>query len=395
MNRMPPVNPDLADTGSPPIPEARGWLAAYGGRCGAALDLSQAVPGYPPPPELLQWLAAAARDREAASYGPIPGDDALTAAYARHLSALYGASITPGEIAITAGCNQAFVVVMMALARAGDAVLLPTPWYFNHAMTLGMLGIEARPLPATAAAGFVPSPEDALRRIDARTRAIVLVTPNNPTGAIYPPATIAAFAHLAEQHGLWLVLDETYRDFLPGAHGAPHGLFGAAGRRSNVISLYSFSKSYCIPGHRLGAVTAPAPFLTELAKVVDCVQICAPRIGQMALVHAIPALAAWREGNRELIEARARAFRDAMALAPDWRVESLGGYFAYLRHPFAGAKAADVARALASRHGLLVLPGSYFGPGQEDHVRVAFANVDEAAIRDFGRRLAAVAALNS
>ncbi len=85
---------------------------------------------------------------------------------------------------------------MMALARAGDNVLLPTPWYFNHEMTLTMLGVEPRALPCDPAAGFVPDVATAEALIDARTRAIVLVTPNNPTGAVYPPQTIAAFAAL-------------------------------------------------------------------------------------------------------------------------------------------------------------------------------------------------------
>ena len=109
---------------------------------------------------------------------------------------------------------------MMALARAGDAVILPTPWYFNHKMTLDLLGIEAIPLPCLAEAGFVPEAAAAARLVGPRTRAIVLVTPNNPTGAVYPPATIRDFAELCRERGLALVIDETYRDFLP-AGGSP------------------------------------------------------------------------------------------------------------------------------------------------------------------------------
>ena len=107
---------------------------------------------------------------------------------------------------------------MMALAKAGDAVLLPTPWYFNHQMTLDMLGIEAAPaaLPRRRPASC-PDPDDAERADRRRSRAIVLVTPNNPTGAIYPPAVIERFAELCRRRGIWLVLDETYRDFLPDA----------------------------------------------------------------------------------------------------------------------------------------------------------------------------------
>jgi aspartate/methionine/tyrosine aminotransferase len=392
MPRQPRINPDLLDTGTPPIPEARSWLEAYDGRRGAGIDLSQAVPGYPPPPDLLGWLAEAAGSPGAAQYGAIDGDAELRQAYAAHAGALYGAAIAADEVMITAGCNQAFVTVCMALAKAGEAVLLPTPWYFNHAMTLGMLGIEARPLAARGEAGFVPDPAAAAGLIDGRTRAIALVTPNNPTGAIYPPETIAAFAGLCAERGLWLVVDETYRDFMPGSPARPpHRLFADAALADSIIQLYSFSKAYCIPGHRVGAVIAPTRFLAELAKVQDCVQICAPRVGQIALTKAIPALADWREANRALIGRRTQAFRSAMEDASHWRIESLGGYFAYLRHPFAGQSSAEVAKFLARDHGLLVLPGSYFGPGQDGHLRVAFANVDEGQIAHFAQRLKAVA----
>ena len=189
-----PINPHLRDVGSPPIPEAQGWLKRYDGAHGPVIDLSQAAPGYPPPPELLARLGAAAGSADATRYGPIAGDAALREAYAAHASELYGAAVEPGEVAITAGCNLAFAMTAMLLAKAGEAILVPTPWYFNHAMTLGMLGVEARPLPCRAEAGFVPDPADADALIDERVRAVVLVTPNNPTGAVYPAAVIAAFA---------------------------------------------------------------------------------------------------------------------------------------------------------------------------------------------------------
>lgn len=181
------INPLVADTGSPPIPEAKAWLARYDGAHGPVVDLSQAVPGHPPPEAFLARLGEAARTAEAARYGAILGDAPLREAYAADVAARYGAPIAADEVAITAGCNLAFVIAAMLVAKAGDAVVLPTPWYFNHAMTLRMLGIEARALPARAEAGFVPDPADAEPLLaDGRARALVLVTPNNPTGAVYP-----------------------------------------------------------------------------------------------------------------------------------------------------------------------------------------------------------------
>lgn len=378
------------DTATPPIPEAKAWTRSYGGGHGPLINLSQAVPGDPPHPSFLAALAAAAGRPEAAQYGDILGDADLRQAYADDVSRLYGARIGPSDVAVTSGCNQAFFVTMIALARAGDAVLLPTPWYFNHEMTLHMLGIEARPLPCRPQDGFVPDPAVAESLLDDRVRAIVLVSPNNPTGAIYPPEVIAAFADLCERRGLALVVDETYRDYLPMAGQRPHPLFSRPGWRDGVISLYSFSKAYCIPGHRLGAITAGPGLMGQVEKIVDCVQICPARVGQMALVPAIAGLADWREGNRREIAARAAAFVEALANS-GWRIDSIGAYFAYVAHPFPGRTASEVARALAEQRGVLGLPGSFFGPGQDTHLRIAFANVDRSAVRQLGERLAGFA----
>lgn len=382
-----PLNPDLIDTGTPPIPEAQGWARAYDGRFGPLIDLSQAVPGSPPPQELLDKLAEAAADPAATRYGGITGDASLREAYAAEISRVYGASFTPGEVAITSGCNQAYVVTMMALGRAGDNVLLPTPWYFNHEMTLTMLGVEARPLPCAPEAGFVPDVATAEALIDARTRAIVLVTPNNPTGAVYPPETIAAFAALCARRGIWLVLDETYRDFLPATVAGPHEVFAASNWRDSVIGLYSFSKAYAVPGWRLGAITAGEPVIAQIGKVLDCVQISPVRAGQAAVTWGIDGIREWRERNRAEINDRAALFRAAMAPLNDWRVLSAGAYFAYVAHPFAGAPAADVVRRLVQQRGVLALPGPYFGPGQENHLRIAIANVAAERIGLLGERL--------
>ncbi|MBB4018773.1 aspartate/methionine/tyrosine aminotransferase [Chelatococcus caeni] len=383
------VNPLLAATASPPIPEAQAWRAAYDGAFGPFVDLSQAVPGRPPHADMLEKLAEAAASAEAARYGAITGDRSLRETYAQHVSGLYGGRVRPEEIAVTAGCNQAFFVAMLALARAGEAVLLPTPWYFNHQMTLAMLGIEARPLPCDPEAGFVPDPETAEALVDERLRAIVLVTPNNPTGAVYPPEVIARFAELCRRRNLWLVIDETYRDFLPPEAGRPHELLAGETWRDNVIQLYSFSKAYGIPGHRLGALVAGAPVIAEITKVLDCLQICAPRTGQAALAWAIPALAAWRAANAEDINRRLAAFRAALAEVPEWGISSIGAYFAYLRHPFPGRRGRDVAERLAAERGVLALPGSYFGETADAHVRVAFANVEAEEIARLPERLAA------
>jgi aspartate/methionine/tyrosine aminotransferase len=381
------INSLLSLTAAPPIPEAKRWTASYSGGLGPLIDLSQAVPGYPPPEELLSRHAAAAASGDAAAYGDILGDRDLRTAYAAHLSRVYGASISDADIAITAGCNEAFFVAMIALAKAGDSVILPSPWYFNHKMTLDMLGIEAIALPCASKDGFVPTAEIAEALIDSRTRAIVLITPNNPTGAVYSPETIDAFAALCRRRGVALVIDETYRDFIGRGNPRPHGALVKPSWRDTVIQLYSFSKAYCVPGYRLGALVADTPTLAEIAKILDCMQICPGRAPQHALAWAVDALADWRDGNAGVILDRAAAFVAAIAEVDGWSIGSIGAYFAYLRHPFSGRAAAVVAEWLASERGVLCLPGSYFGEGQQEYLRIAFANVDSATIRRLPERL--------
>ncbi|HEV2559740.1 MAG TPA: aminotransferase [Microvirga sp.] len=381
------INPLVADVGFPPIPEAKEWTGRYDGARGPLIDLSQAVPGSAPPEAFLRRLADTAGSAEGARYGPIGGDLELRKAYAADLRRTYGGRIEPGDVAITAGCNLAFFAVMMLLARHGDAVLLPTPWYFNHQMSLAMLGIEARALPCRPEAGFVPAVEDVERLLDERVRAVVLVTPNNPTGAVYPPAAIEAFAELCRRRSLALVVDETYRDFLPPGTERAHGLFAGEGWRGTVVQLYSFSKSYAIPGHRTGAVTADAPAIAQLAKILDCIQICPPRAAQGALPWAVEGLRPWREANRADVNGRTAVFREAMAPLTGWRIDSAGAFFAYLRHPFEGRSGYAVAERLAAKRGVLCLPGSFFGPGQENHLRVAYANVEADVLAGLTERL--------
>ncbi len=380
------LNSFVASVASPPIPEARGWGERYDGRLGPVIDLTQAVPGYPPHPDLVRRLGDAATEPERYGYGAITGDLALRTAYAAEVSGLYGADVGPDDVAITTGANMASFAVTMLLARPGDAIMLPVPWYFNHQMNAGLLGIDVVGLPCRPEAAFVPDPAEAERLLDGRVRAILLVTPNNPTGAVYPPEIVARFADLCRRRGLTLVLDETYRDFRPASLARPHELLAGAWRDS-VIQLYSFSKSYCVPGFRAGAVVADRGLMPELTKVLDCLQICAPRVGQAGLAWGIESLDAWREGNRAVMNRRGDACRDAFSGLPGWRIDAQGAYFAYVRHPFGAASSWQVAEALAAERGLVTLPGAAFGPGQDGHLRLAFANVDEGAIGDVAMRL--------
>lgn len=373
----------------PPIAEAYGWIQ---GRTFPAelplIDVSQAVPGYPPPPELTQWLAAQLAEPTTARYTEIAGLPELRRALADNVSQRYGGEVTADDVLITAGCNQAFCLSMLALAEAGDEVLLALPYYFNHRMWCRMQGLRTVHLPFRPDRGGIPDPEDAAARLTARTRAIVLISPNNPTGAVYPPEVIAAFAHLARERGIALVIDETYRDFMDG-DAPPHPLFQRPDWRDTLVHLYSFSKVYCLTGYRVGAVVCGRRLGREIAKAMDTVAICAPRIGQLAALQGLRTLAGWQQGNRALMAARLQALQAAMA-RPDagYRIVSAGAYFAYLAHPYAGQPSATVARRLADEQNLLCLPGAMFGDGQEGYLRFAFANVAAERMPALAERLA-------
>ncbi len=174
MRDVPTANPRLAAVAPSPIGETRRWVLNRTFPADRALiDLSQAVPGYPPAMELRQHLSERLLDPAMHGYTPILGLPALREDYAAHLSAFYGAPIAPGEVGITSGCNQAFCLAMMSIARAGDEVIVPRPHYFNHDMWMRMQGIAPVSLDFRPGSGGVPHAEDAARLItaeDARHR---------------------------------------------------------------------------------------------------------------------------------------------------------------------------------------------------------------------------------
>ncbi|MDK8875436.1 MULTISPECIES: aminotransferase [Paracoccus] len=388
---MLPLNPALAATFRPPVMEARRWLAGLSFPPERPLiNLSQAAPVEPPPEPLRRAMAEAALERpDAHLYGPVLGRPELREAVAGEWSRAYAGAIRPEEVAITQGCNQAFCAAIQTLAAAGDEVILPTPWYFNHKMWLDMQGIRAVPL--RCGPDMVPDPAEAERLITARTSAIVLVSPNNPSGAEYPGETLRGFFDLARSRGLALILDETYRDF-DAREGAPHDLFADPDWGDVLIHLYSFSKAYRLTGHRVGAVIASPARMVEIEKFLDTVAICAGQIGQIGAAWGMANLRDWLAGERAEILARRAAMAEGMAALPGWRVKGCGAYFAWAEHPF-DMPSSELAQRLLREAGVLLLPGTMFMPeGDAEgarHVRIAFANADRDGIAALMRRLEA------
>jgi aspartate/methionine/tyrosine aminotransferase len=253
-------------------------------------------------------------------------------------------------------------------------VVLPAPYYFNHQMWLDMLGVEKRLVPAFADDRAYPLPEEMASLIDGSTRAIILCSPNNPTGAIYPPHVIENYYELAKASGIALIIDETYKDFRSSPEPL-HDLFATPDWHDTFVQLYSFSKVFAMTGYRAGSIIAGNKVLAEAEKILDCMAICAPQISQRAALFGLAHLDDWKRNKQRLMEARREALLGAFTNPRlSYKLISSGAYFAYVKHPFEKATAKSVAMRLAGEHDVLCLPGSMFGPGQDSYLRLAFAN---------------------
>jgi len=378
-------NNDVQNCFEAPIAEVWSWVADAGHP--DLLDLCQGVSARPPPAELLDYLAGAIRAGGGATYTDICGLAGLREALAEDIRHNYGGDAQAADLMITAGCNQAFCSVIDSLCARGDDVIMALPCYFNHSMWLNIRAVGARYIAYDPDSGE-PELAAARRLIGPRTRAIALVTPNNPTGAIYSPNCIEGFFHLAKEAGLALIIDETYRDFTAGKTPL-HGLFNTPDWRDTFVHLYSFSKAYSLTGHRIGAVACGPGLRAPLEKILDCTAICAPHTGQLAACFGLRHSGKWKRRNTERMLDRIKTLRQAFTHPSlDYRLLSAGAYFAWIKHPFTDS-ARQVARRLIEDHLLVCLPGSYFGPDQDAYLRLALANLEAEQIPEVVRRLLA------
>ncbi len=383
--------PRTATTFAPPVMEARRWLDGVTFPADRPLiNVSQAAPVDPPPPQMLQAMAEIVlTDPSAHLYGPVLGLPDLRAEVAAQWTVAYGGVVRPDQVAITSGCNQAYTAAIMTLCAEGDEVILPTPYYFNHRMWHDMAGVVTVPL--QTGPGLIPQADRAAARITSRTRAIVLVSPNNPGGAEYPAETLSAFRDLCRTHKIALIVDETYRDF-DSRSGAPHDLFADPDWSDTLIQLYSFSKAYRLTGHRVGAMVASPKRLAEVEKFLDTVTICPNQIGQRAALWGMRNLGQWLAGERAEILDRRAAIVDGFPrlAAKGWNLLGCGAYFAYVEHPFA-LSSDQLAPRLVREGGVLLLPGTMFMPpeipGGDRQLRIAFANIDRAGVSNLFDRL--------
>jgi len=349
------------------------------------LNLGAGEPNYAPAKSITDHVVNSIRTPDGGKYTRRQGIEKLRELVAFEISAAYAGNVTSEQVLITAGCNQAFCLAISALADRRDEVILPIPYYFNHDMWLQLEGIS--PIYLQTAPTFVPDPHITEKLITKKTRAIVLVTPGNPTGVTLSPTVINEFAEIAIRHDIVLILDETYRVFRFTDDPA-HELFQHHSWSNNVVSLHSFSKEFAIPGYRVGAAIAHQDLITEMMKLFDCIAICAPRVGQEAAIAALTSAKDWR--YTKILEMREKLthFKSTLSCKPGgFELISAGAFYGWVRHPFIGESSDAVVRRLLIEQGIVVLPGTLFCKEDDRYLRFSFGNLSFGEIDELGIRL--------
>jgi aspartate/methionine/tyrosine aminotransferase len=366
----------------PPVGSVEGTRPTH--FSGGVLDMSQGAPSYPTAPSIIDRVREVAADSDGGRYTDGFGLPDLRAALAQDLSRDYGATIPREAVLITAGSNQAFCLTASALAERGDEVILSIPFYFNHDMWVRLDGLRPVYVETSPDTGQLDVAEVAARVTDL-TRMIVLASPGNPTGVTATPDVVDELADLARDRGVVLVLDETYRVF---RSGPAHRVFERPDWAEYFVGLHSFSKDYAIPGYRVGAVVGAPALLDQVIKLMDCVAICAPRIGQEAALEGLRSAGEWRAEKVAEVEERHQRFRDVMSESPGgFRLHTSGGFYGWVRHPAPTRDTERVVRRLGLDLGVLTLAGTVFTPEDQGFVRFSYANIEPAQIDELARRL--------
>lgn len=371
-------SPQIKSVQFPPITEVKSWLSGVTVTAERPLiDLCQAVPDYAPAAQLVDHLHSLLDDPATSRYSPDEGLEEVRSSVSDWYARRYGAAPAPHEICLTIGASQAFWLAITTLCQAGDEVIVPLPAYFDHPMALQALGITPVWVPFDEASGGQPDLAAIAARITAKTRAVLLVTPSNPTGVVTSAQKLSELYRLARAHDITLIVDETYNAFLP-AGTAPHALFAENDWQQHFIQIASFGKTFALTGYRAGALVAGAEVIHQALKVQDTMAVCQPRITQQAIRFGCEHLDGWVAANAVMMQRRHDLFRTLFNVpANNFRLLASGGFFAWVKHPWPHLSSRDAARRLLEEAHLLCLPGEAFGPGLQDTLRLAFGNIHE------------------
>lgn len=352
------------------------------------ISLGQGVVHYGPPPRALAALSRFTDDAENHKYKSGHGIPALLDALRAKLARDNDIAVTREHtLMVTAGSNMAFAHVVATIADPGDEIIVLTPYYFNHEMAIAFANVNAISVPTDD--DYQPQVDLIERAITSRTKAVVTISPNNPTGAVYSKNTLSTINALCRERGIFHIHDEAYEYFVfDGAqHFSPASLPNSA---HHTISLFSFSKTFGMASWRVGYLLAPAHLDESLRKIQDTVLICAPVISQFAACGALdagrayattflPAYTAVRDEARAMLNSLGEKVVSA-------RTRGALYYFLRIDTP---VDSLTLAERLIREHGVAVIPGATFGVRDHCCVRVSYGALDPATVRDGFARLVA------
>lgn len=329
-----------------------------------ALRLEIGEPCFATPPHIVEAAAKAARDgftRYTAGAGIMLLREAISAKLAR----INRLDVPSDRVIVTHGAMSGLLTSFAAVLQPGDEVLLPDPGWPNWEMMVRLLGAVPRRYALGEEAGFVPDLASVEAAITPRTRALLVNSPSNPTGAVYPAEVLEGFVEIAGRHDLWLVSDECYDEMCFDAPHVSPARFDTDGR---VISVFSCSKTYAMTGWRVGYVAAPPVLASSLVKLQQPVlaNVCA--VSQMAALAALT-------GPQDcvgMMRDHYRARRDeAMALLAGRGIAGYRPQGAFYLMLDVGCDSSQFARNLLDDSNVAVAPGAAFGDAARNHLRVA------------------------
>jgi aminotransferase len=335
------------------------------------LHMGSGTPDFFPPEALFDAMREAVDSRRI-QYVSWMGIPELRAAIAAKLKAENEVEYDPdSEIIVTAGAQQAVMVAMMTLLDPGDHALTPTPHYDEYTRDASILGSTVIPVPTTPESNFTITAADLEAAITPQTKALIIVTPNNPTATVLPEATLREIARLAQERDLMVISDEIYEYYVFDGH--KHiSLASLPGMRERTVTINSFSKSFAITGMRLGYIAAPAPVIAAMLPIHHALLICANAIAQYGALAALTQPRDWFKDVLKEYDRRRRMWMSALDAMGLGYSEPQGAYYIFIDVRSTGLTSAEFVRRARDEARLVFLPGTIGGGAGEGFVRGAF-----------------------
>jgi aspartate/methionine/tyrosine aminotransferase len=350
------------------------------------ISLGQGVVSYAPPPEAIAMMPKFLAESTNNLYQAVEGIPSLLAALTTKLQAFNRIEINSDNcIVVTAGSNMAFMNAVLAITSTGDEIILNTPYYFNHEMAIAMAGCKV--ILVNCDENYQLCPDAIAQAITPQTRAVVTISPNNPTGVVYSEAALRQVNQICQERGIYHISDETYEYFTYG--GIKHISPGAfSGTRQNTISLYSLSKAYGFASWRIGYMVIPQNLLEAVKKVQDTILICPPVVSQYAALGALQAREEYLQENIGAIaQVKQVVFEQLNSLKNICTITPADGAFYFFLKVHTQIDAFELVKRLIKEHQVAVIPGTTFGMKDKCYLRIAYGALQQETAKEGIERL--------